>query len=289
MRVCTIGRNGCPVTGAHERLGAVILAIDLGKTSCRAAARGRRSEGPGAPGLAAPGGMRAAEAAILAVAREFDPPDEVIVGAAGALAAPDAARALGDALLAVAAGEARRGDQRRRDRTRGRTGREARSRTDRGHRRRSGRDRRGRHAADRRRLGPVAGRRGWRRVDRHRRACARRCAPTTAAARPPRCSTPPAPASAHRRPGPRSSPAPPRSHPSRPTSSPRRTTPRRWRSSAPPPRRSPRPPARSGMDRWRWSGVWRGWRRCARGSTSSRPPAMRSMARCGWGRSTSRT
>jgi N-acetylmuramic acid 6-phosphate etherase len=78
---------------------AVILAVDLGKTSCRVAARGRRAEGPGAPGLAAPGGVRAAEIAILAVAREFGPVDEVIVGAAGALAAPDAARALGDALL----------------------------------------------------------------------------------------------------------------------------------------------------------------------------------------------
>ena len=44
--------------------------------------------------------MRAAQAAILAVARELGPVDEVIVGAAGALAAPDAARALGDALLA---------------------------------------------------------------------------------------------------------------------------------------------------------------------------------------------
>jgi N-acetylmuramic acid 6-phosphate etherase len=84
----------------HERSGAVILAVDLGKTSCRAAARGRRAEGAGAPGLAAPGGVRAAEAAILAVARELGPVDEVIVGAAGALAAPDAARALGDALLA---------------------------------------------------------------------------------------------------------------------------------------------------------------------------------------------
>ena len=81
-------------------MGAVILAVDLGKTSCRAAAHGRRFEGPGAPGLAAPGGMRAAEAAILAVAREFDPVDEVIVGVAGALAAPDAARALGEALMA---------------------------------------------------------------------------------------------------------------------------------------------------------------------------------------------
>ena len=78
----------------------MILAIDLGKTSCRAAAAGRRVEGAGAPGLAAPGGVRAAEAAILAVAREFGPVDEVIVGAAGALAAPDAARALGHALLA---------------------------------------------------------------------------------------------------------------------------------------------------------------------------------------------
>src|SRR3984885_10632583 len=80
-------------------MGAVILAVDLGKTSCRAAAAGRRAEGAGAPGLAAPGGVRAAEAAILAVARDLGPVDEVIVGAAGALAAPDAARALGDALL----------------------------------------------------------------------------------------------------------------------------------------------------------------------------------------------
>ena len=77
----------------------MILAVDLGKTSCRAAAGGRRAEGAGAPGLAAPGGVRAAEAAILAVAREFGPVDEVIVGAAGALRAPDAARALAAALL----------------------------------------------------------------------------------------------------------------------------------------------------------------------------------------------
>lgn len=78
----------------------MILAIDLGKTSCRASAGGRRAEGPGAPGLAAPGGMRSAQAAILAVARDFGPVDEVVVGAAGALAAPEAARALGEALLA---------------------------------------------------------------------------------------------------------------------------------------------------------------------------------------------
>jgi N-acetylmuramic acid 6-phosphate etherase len=81
-------------------MGAVILAVDLGKTSCRAAAGGRRAAGAGAPGLTAPGGVRATEAAILAVARELGPVDEVVVGAAGALAAPDAARALGDALLA---------------------------------------------------------------------------------------------------------------------------------------------------------------------------------------------
>jgi N-acetylmuramic acid 6-phosphate etherase len=81
----------------------MILAVDLGKTSCRAAAAGRKAEGSGAPGLAAPGGVRAAEAAILAVAQRLGPAneiDELIVGAAGALTAPDAARALGDALLA---------------------------------------------------------------------------------------------------------------------------------------------------------------------------------------------
>ncbi|GAB3032233.1 hypothetical protein MBOU_12720 [Mycobacterium bourgelatii] len=43
--------------------------------------------------------MRAAEASILAVAGQFGPIEEVIVGAAGALANPDAARALGEALL----------------------------------------------------------------------------------------------------------------------------------------------------------------------------------------------
>lgn len=77
----------------------MILAVDLGKTTCRAAVGRRRAEGPGAPGLAAPGGVRAAEAAILAVARGFGPTEDVIVGAAGALAAPEAARALGHALL----------------------------------------------------------------------------------------------------------------------------------------------------------------------------------------------
>nr|WP_245845455.1 N-acetylmuramic acid 6-phosphate etherase [Mycobacterium arosiense] len=77
----------------------MILAVDLGKTSCRAAAGGRRARGAGAPGLAAPGGVRTAEVAILTVARDLGPFDEAIVGAAGALAAPGAARALADALL----------------------------------------------------------------------------------------------------------------------------------------------------------------------------------------------
>jgi len=79
---------------SRERVGTVILAAGLGKTSCRAAAGGRRPEGAGALGLAAPGGVRAAEAAILTVMQRLGPADErdeVIVGAAGALPAPDTA------------------------------------------------------------------------------------------------------------------------------------------------------------------------------------------------------
>lgn len=94
------GRNdnqGRIVTRQGE--GAAVLVVDLGKSSCRAAAHGRRAVAPGAPGLAAPGGVRAAESAVLRVAREFAPVNEVIVGAAGALTAPDAAHALGSALL----------------------------------------------------------------------------------------------------------------------------------------------------------------------------------------------
>lgn len=77
----------------------MILSVDLGKTSCRAAAAGRRAQVPGAPGLASPGGVRAAQAAILAVARQFEPIDDMIVGAAGALTAPDQARQLAAVLL----------------------------------------------------------------------------------------------------------------------------------------------------------------------------------------------
>lgn len=80
-------------------MGAVILSIDLGKSACRVAAGGRRAQGPGAPGLATPGGLRAAQTAILALTKDFGPVEEVVVGAAGALAAPGAARALGEAML----------------------------------------------------------------------------------------------------------------------------------------------------------------------------------------------
>ncbi len=80
-------------------MAPVILSVDLGKTSCRAAAGGWRATGAGAPGLATPDGVRAGLAAILAVAGGLGPVEEVIVGAAGALAAPEAARALGEALL----------------------------------------------------------------------------------------------------------------------------------------------------------------------------------------------
>src|SRR4051812_39606693 len=82
----------------------MMLAVDLGKTSCRAVVHGNPEEPvavAGAPGLAAPGGVRAAERAVVAAARALgmDGIGEAVVGAAGALAAPDAARELGEALL----------------------------------------------------------------------------------------------------------------------------------------------------------------------------------------------
>ena len=99
----------------HENMGPMILCIDLGKTSCRASGGGRRAEGVGAPGLAAPGGVRAAEGAILALASQLAsqlrPVEELIVGAAGALTAPGAARALGRGAAGLAAGGAGRGDK----------------------------------------------------------------------------------------------------------------------------------------------------------------------------------
>jgi glucosamine kinase len=92
-------------------MAEAVLAVDLGKTGCRAALWvgevRTEAEGAGAPGLATPGGGAAAEAATLAVARRLLQAaglarlDRVCVGAAGALAAPDAAARLAERLAAV--------------------------------------------------------------------------------------------------------------------------------------------------------------------------------------------
>ena len=92
---------------------AVVLAVDLGRTGCRAGVWTGRGEEPratrevpGTPGLAAPGGAAEAGTVVLAIARELlraagvRRVDAVCVGAAGALAAPEAARALAGAVLA---------------------------------------------------------------------------------------------------------------------------------------------------------------------------------------------
>ncbi len=86
-----------------------VLAVDLGKTFCRAAlwtgAERFGAEGPGAAGLAALNGTVTAEHAILAVARKLlqgaglTCVATVVVGAAGALSAPAAARELAERLL----------------------------------------------------------------------------------------------------------------------------------------------------------------------------------------------
>ncbi|MFI1753742.1 N-acetylglucosamine kinase [Streptomyces sp. NPDC020571] len=88
------------------------MAVDLGKTGCRAmlwnSADSSRavSSVAGAPGLAAPDGVAAARAAVRAAVEPLlrEPggarPDSVLVGAAGAASAPAAARSLVDALLA---------------------------------------------------------------------------------------------------------------------------------------------------------------------------------------------
>lgn len=77
------------------------VAVDLGKTRCRVIVdRGERivRSGLGSPGLATPGGVEDATAAILPLL-DLDPgPDLLGVGAAGAWAAPEAARALAHAL-----------------------------------------------------------------------------------------------------------------------------------------------------------------------------------------------
>ena len=260
----------------------MILAVDLGKTSCRAAARGRRSEGPGAPGLAAPGGMRAAEAAILAVAREFDPADEVIVGAAGALAAPDAARALGDALLAslrakrvAVTSDAVIAHAGALDGKPGvvliagtgvvalAIGADGTLRTADG-------------------WGPWLGDEGGG-------AWIGAAGPARGAARPRRPR--PVHHAARRRPRPlrRAGDLARAAHRCRRDGVLRARRPRRaGRRRGDGDRQRRRRGARRDRPRGRgWPGgdgrrVWRGWRRCARGSTSSRPPATRSMARCGW-------
>ena len=87
----------------------VLLGIDLGKTGCRAqrdevGVRGPVVEGDGAPGLADPGGAEQATAAVSAVAAaalEGRTPDAVVVGAAGAEAAPEAADRLASRLAGL--------------------------------------------------------------------------------------------------------------------------------------------------------------------------------------------
>lgn len=88
-----------------------VLAVDLGKSGCRAALwlapeqdpagkPARSADGPGAPGLAADGGLAAAEQVIISVCNEIladaghPAVGALCVGAAGALAAPDAVRTL---------------------------------------------------------------------------------------------------------------------------------------------------------------------------------------------------
>lgn len=76
-----------------------VLAIDLGKTGCRASLRIGGHEragarGPGAAGLADAGGVAGAERAIRAVVGQIDVAAErfvLSIGAAGAAAAPEAA------------------------------------------------------------------------------------------------------------------------------------------------------------------------------------------------------
>ncbi|MFI9802973.1 BadF/BadG/BcrA/BcrD ATPase family protein [Streptomyces sp. NPDC052301] len=85
-----------------------VVAVDLGKTGCRAALCNgsdgpprQLHEVPGAPGLAADGGVAAARAAVLPLLERERParPAAVCAGAAGAAAAPRAASALACLLL----------------------------------------------------------------------------------------------------------------------------------------------------------------------------------------------
>lgn len=79
--------------------GASILAVDLGKSRCRATIAGTLDgliyDGPGTPGLASAEGVTAAHESIRAVLAANDAPYSVLsVGAAGAWTAPEAATAL---------------------------------------------------------------------------------------------------------------------------------------------------------------------------------------------------
>jgi len=91
---------------------SAVLAVDLGKTGCRAqvwdgpaGAAVAAGEGPGAPGLAESGGVAAALSAVLGAARPLlthlggERLAGVCVGAAGAASAPGAARELAALLL----------------------------------------------------------------------------------------------------------------------------------------------------------------------------------------------
>ncbi|GAA4697861.1 N-acetylmuramic acid 6-phosphate etherase [Nocardioides nanhaiensis] len=92
---------------------ALAVGVDLGKTGCRAVAAGREMvAGPGSPGLAEPGGARAAAAAVgavldrllVALDHHSRAPLSVCVGAAGAEAAPAATAQLAELLGAATPG-----------------------------------------------------------------------------------------------------------------------------------------------------------------------------------------
>jgi N-acetylmuramic acid 6-phosphate etherase len=78
-------------------VNGLIVGVDLGKTGCRAlASDGATATGPGAPGLADPGGVELALDAVRRVVAAVTSgvPQALCVGAAGALAAPDEAARL---------------------------------------------------------------------------------------------------------------------------------------------------------------------------------------------------
>jgi len=92
-------------------LAETVLALDLGKTGCRAVLwvgeKRTDADGAGAPGLAAPGGVTLAQAAVLAVARPLlreagvARVDRACIGVAGARTALEAAAQLAEHLAEV--------------------------------------------------------------------------------------------------------------------------------------------------------------------------------------------